>query len=348
MADDTTLPNSLCSACVSEAITTASFIHNCQKSLNKWTEITQQILQNVKTKHKQKNLFLIVENNKIQTFFDKSTFVKTPKNVLKAIKTRVDRTTSGKRRWNKILLLKENKIHSGIHCPYCEQQFASHCFLNLHLMHTNITSCLVCHEIVQVKDMESHLAKHNKKVLTCKLCSEIFEDPVKLDTHTKKWHRGRFRCLDCNLSFPTQKSYTPHIKMHEPRVCNGCAKKFNSRKCFKYHKKVCKSYRKPQDLFICDYCHKEFDFRNTLAIHIKLNHLLGRLHQCEMCGKKFSSSAHLDEHTNTHEKVPDRFVCEFCPLKYSTKRGYNKHIAKHFETSADLKKFKELKKSGFS
>lgn len=347
MEQTSTLPQKLCSTCTESVLSVIPFITLCKESSRKWNDISDYI-NDYAVPSNTKTVYFSIDGDEIKALVDTNicTLPKATnlKQALRNFKTRLNRVRAKTKRVQKRIYRQTHEI-SKLRCPECDTGFDDIRLLNQHIRTRGMRACLYCKQIISMLEMKEHLLTHNLETYSCNICTTTFELERSLKFHIKSNHgKGSCVCPDCKKSFKKETGLAAHIKVHQPRICVGCDKKFSNRTCFKNH--ICTNPKTYYSRFVCDYCGKEYNLKCVLKAHIELKHLKGKEHQCHVCGKKFNSRAFLLEHDNTHNKVVDRYVCEICDLKYSTRRGYQRHMKKHLDPPGQPTKSKPRKKHG--
>ena len=128
--------------------------------------------------------------------------------------------------------------------------------------------------------------------------------------------------------------------------CPGCDEKFPTVKLREQHKLVClpKQGLVPKIVqtktCICTYegCDYKSHKRQNLKNHINKVHLnvpIERNHYCDFCGKNFSYKNSLDLHVVKHHTNRKDFACNICDSKFSTRNDWRQHMEIH----SDVKKY---------
>lgn len=315
------LPAHACAACATSARLAAPFVRLCHASDRKWHQISDYLAQ---IDALGKSSFVFVDDHRIHVITDDKA-CKSEKQALKTLKLR---SQTRKRR---------RKTQCDAKCPDCDKRFTNVTTFNVHLKDLRKVMCVNCKMIVPIESYVNHVRRHKVVAHMCKSCTRIFHCK---NMYLKHKHSCRFKgslvCSECKKCFPSEHNLVSHVaSKHTTKVCSSCGKKF-SKLCYKHHSKVCADSKPVGGVYICDYCSKEYNFKNALKLHIRFTHLIGWEYQCEQCGKKFSNPAHLREHDNTHNRVEDRYICSVCGSKYSTRRGYERHYKRHFDSEGVL------------
>ncbi|CAF4865343.1 unnamed protein product [Pieris macdunnoughi] len=82
-------------------------------------------------------------------------------------------------------------------------------------------------------------------------------------------------------------------------------------------------------LFICDYCNKEFNTRASIRRHLFLHDKVTS-YSCPQCKKYFSNHLYLAAHTKRqHPNWEKHFMCNICDRPYLLKSNLKLHLASH-------------------
>ncbi|XP_052755540.1 zinc finger protein 699-like [Galleria mellonella] len=325
------MPLQICIQCYNSAIRALPFIKLYRDSTKKIASILNS-LKTIQIPNRQKSVYILIDNGKIDRFVD--TRAKTDarnEERLNNFKERLNRRCREKN-------VNTKQVNTKFTCPECEKPYKNLYKLNAHMKTIKKKMCHVCKQILSTELFLKHLKGHSVKIYKCKFCMDTFEGPIRFSKHRKKCHKvlSHF-CVECKQGFESATNLICHMPVHKPKVCSGCSKKFVSRSCFRNHSERCNPKTNfASQKYVCDYCSKEYGFKNALKVHIMHNHLYGFQFQCEECGKTFSNRSVLSEHGNTHNKVLDRYICNVCGAKYSTRRGYERHSKKHTKPNATI------------
>ncbi|XP_056631842.1 zinc finger protein 420 [Diorhabda sublineata] len=163
----------------------------------------------------------------------------------------------------------------------------------------------------------------------CSLCDCVFDNVKSLRQHRLEVHKDhtgiRHKCLTCGEYFPTEYTYTDHLKIH-PLECRLCGKLFYRRHNMKLHMKRhlgLKPYK-------CDLCDKSFVTRQKHDEH-KNVHTGDAPIKCNLCDEKFRRHSNLVQHRNRHhfqlkKKVKD-YICHCGEIFHSKKKlAWHKEI----------------------
>ena len=143
---------------------------------------------------------------------------------------------------------------------------------------------------------DHHKSAHGN--LSCAVCNEQFSTPSALDKHKYVHTERKFKCIDCNASYPFKSQLMEHRLKHRTSksfqcMSAHCGKWFKMESSLKKHVKVhdgvvykCRVKKK------CDY--KNTDICNVRAHEKTHSKILG--YGCEKCGKTFKYWMQMDRH----------------------------------------------------
>lgn len=334
------MPPRVCRACYTSITDFMPFFVLCRISAHKWKQ-TVNYLNTVSVDKQATTAYVLIEEEP-QTLADRSTTKnKTPKEVLKNIRLRLNYIRASRKRSSANMTICKRKGSHKFSCPDCNKGgFAVLYKFNFHLNINKKHCCPHCYKIMNVNDFGKHLATHNLPSFECNVCHLHFEKETSLQRHKIYHNRGKFMCPECKYTFKSMDGLTIHTNYVHTTMRCACGKIFHGKGCYHIHKRrVCP--KKRNQSYICDYCSKSFTKKCTLGKHIENYHTVKSSEQCEQCGKTFKTKAHLKEHSYAHDKVLDRFTCEYCGKIYSTPRGFRRHMTrKHYQVNPELYKKK--------
>ena len=143
-----------------------------------------------------------------------------------------------------------------------------------------------------------------------------------------------FKCLMCDLKWPTCKERNDHFKRkHRKLQCKKCRKFFHTPSAYTLHQYIHKNGQ-----FECMTCKACFPFRSQLNHHM-VSHIASREYKCKepFCDRDFTHKSHLVKHEHTHSGVV--YQCSRCDYSNTDERNYQQHQRKHTqETPFQCKK----------
>lgn len=191
--------------------------------------------------------------------------------------------------------------------------------------------CSVCGTIIDKNKLAKHLnEQHNKDVVDCKTCFELFEMPEDVSVHWFKYHGPESStCEFCGQGFTNLRALRAHELYHSLLYCSACGISYENNACFQYHQTQCKSKKTTFDVFECHHCGLQYDKKPSLRIHIIQKHLNVLPFVCQTCGKRASTLPHLKSHELTHKKERKTWQCYNCGSSFRTELGYRLHMRIH-------------------
>ena len=143
-----------------------------------------------------------------------------------------------------------------------------------------------------------------------------------------------FKCLMCDLKWPTCKERNDHFKRkHRKLQCKKCKKFFRTPSAYTLHQ-----YNHKDGQFECMICKAFFPFRSQLDHHM-VSHRESREYKCKepFCDRDFTHKSDLVKHKRTHSGIV--YQCSCCDYSNTDERNYQQHLRKHMqETPFQCKK----------
>ncbi|XP_054626720.1 oocyte zinc finger protein XlCOF7.1-like [Dunckerocampus dactyliophorus] len=136
---------------------------------------------------------------------------------------------------------------------------------------------------------------------------------------------ARWKCSQCDKTFPTKSHLNRHVKIHTDEklfICSVCGKRFSQRGYLKRHTRTHTEKR-----FSCSLCDKRFASMYRLKVHIRA-HTGEKPFICSVCHKTFSSVDPLKRHMRTHTGEKP-FICIVCHKRFSIKGDLKRHMRTH-------------------
>uniref|UniRef100_A0A1A9ZQ57 C2H2-type domain-containing protein n=1 Tax=Glossina pallidipes TaxID=7398 RepID=A0A1A9ZQ57_GLOPL len=111
----------------------------------------------------------------------------------------------------------------------------------------------------------------------CKICGNTFKGHSQLSAHKRLHKERRFKCANCDKSYPRQTDLNIHMHSHtgdRPYVCHICDKRFPVKVRLTYHLQRHQGVRHS-----CPYCDVVYENRNQLKSNL-FKHT-GMLYRCD-------------------------------------------------------------------
>ena len=251
---------------------------------------------------------------------------------------------------------KESKTNKW-QCSLCSEEFSRHRDLKMHNTMDKVYKCSLCSkEFCKQKTLRVHNRTIHANV-PCKVCGMVFDNPAKLNRHTRTKHIVPQKCEICG------KMIVANLKRHiieahgnktvKPFKCDnqGCSFSALRQSNLDIHKARC---QKKEDYY-CKICNKLFPSSNShnesqYIKHYKAEHndfppeyRDKEQYLCSECPEVFFNKSTFGTHVWNHKKqgkgLTKQFKCELCQLTINGRRNYVMHCEKvhdeivpHFET----------------
>ena len=187
------------------------------------------------------------------------------------------------------------------------------------------------------KPIKGRKPKKGRKIKTKTFVTRTYSlrrGGIKPKRRTKHRKPYLFKCLMCDLKWPTCKERNDHFKRkHRKLQCKQCKKFFRTPSAYSLHQYIHKDGQ-----FECKTCQACFPFRSQLDYHI-VSHSDTREYKCKepFCDRDFTHKSDLVKHERTHSGVV--YQCSRCDYSNPDERNYQQHLRKHTaETPFQCKK----------
>lgn len=181
-----------------------------------------------------------------------------------------------------------------------------------------------------------------KAIFQCIYCKKMYKNKSNLTNHLECYHSRNesvkplgsaakaFHCKHCDQIFSRRLHYEHHLtslRKDTPFFCKICHSGFNTKPELLLHKRnnaECQNAPKSK-LFLCTYCGKYFERKNSLTIHTRI-HTNEKPFICSTCGKSFIMKSTLREHMNSHLGVKP-YACPVagCDKQFGFASGLRQH-----------------------
>lgn len=171
----------------------------------------------------------------------------------------------------------------------------------------------------------------------CQHCTENFNNKTDLIDHLRNVHTDLIFLCDVCKDYLPRSNLLEHMTSHalslevmnppnEEIKCEKCNKIFVSDDKLQRHVKI--AHQKPQKLFQCLVCSKQFNTNRVLRNHYNHKHSDQRKYHCDLCQKSFKTDSGLYAHRKTHADSYD-YSCQICLKKFKFKVHLSRHLTMH-------------------
>jgi KRAB domain-containing zinc finger protein len=182
------------------------------------------------------------------------------------------------------------------------------------------------------KHRDIHLNGLCSDTFHCDLCDKEFSSKWALKGHIMRHcSQSSLICDQCGTGFQETSSLKRHQLSHfdeTPFHCEKCSFKCKTVNQLSNH---LIAHDKPKLKFACQYCDRQFNFKNGLKAHERV-HTLEKPFQCDFCPKQFRFHSTFIDHRRLHTKIYP-YHCPYCDASFPNWQNYNKHVTrtKHYK-----------------
>ena len=184
-----------------------------------------------------------------------------------------------------------------------------------------------CPQSPKKKPITGHNAKPGKKIKSKTFLTRTYS-LRRGGTNSKKKSKLQkpylFKCLMCDLRWPTCKERNDHFKWKHCKLqCKTCKKFFRTPSAYTLHQ-----YVHNDGQYECKTCKACFPFKSQLDHHM-VSHSESREFKCKepFCGRDFTHKSDLVKYEHTHSGVV--YQCSHCDYSNMDERNYHQHLRKH-------------------
>lgn len=164
-------------------------------------------------------------------------------------------------------------------------------------------SCDLCiksfarEENLKLHKKRHQVPTHKRKVFACDICGNSFTTARYLEIHVANHKEKKsLSCKFCSEEFDNRNDLIKHSQAHDkPYLCTLCGQRFLRKDYLRVHMRRHTGF-KP---YKCRFCSKAFPRGTDLTIHEKY-HTNEKNHLCNTCGKGFTRAYNLIIHSRTH------------------------------------------------
>ncbi|XP_021945921.2 zinc finger protein 652 isoform X2 [Folsomia candida] len=265
--------------------------------------------------------------------------------VLDGVSTETNDGIIRKTKVRKFLFGKSGKIRSR-NVPKSGQSMSSQFKLKIQLA----TAKRKCLKRVRNKESKSKQKNRNKPIqINCEICDKKFVQVWGYHNHMRYTHGKSLKeakpsthvCDTCGKFFAEKSSLVSHKERVHMKLlkasCDLCDYKGYNAKSLNSHKQTVHRPGGPMYVkkrtYLCELCNEGYNFKKSLADHIKMTHDADKTLKCDRpgCRKTFYTQKNLDqhlEHFHPQDATIDKTVCPICSENFSNIRAKIDHIAR--------------------
>lgn len=182
------------------------------------------------------------------------------------------------------------------------------------------------------------------KLWRCDICKKRFKSKKNLYQHMLTHNRKTYTCDKCPKSYSYKSTLRRHAVIHneenvkkKPDSIVDRDYKVGVKKPKIDEKQV--ETKTPDKLYECDVCHKFFEKKSSMRVHIKFLHIKffredinkpqpefkRKSFECKICAKRYTQSSHLYRHELTHLSYK-MYHCEECNISFSRRSTQSRHM----------------------
>ncbi|XP_062540196.1 zinc finger protein 91-like [Armigeres subalbatus] len=175
-----------------------------------------------------------------------------------------------------------------------------------------------------------HCQNPELKPFKCDHCDRTFSTKSHKTFHEENHSGQRLQCTQCDKTYQHQRDLDLHKREHSSSAislqakCNRCAQQFESKQALAQHKRMQHTATKR---FKCDQCDMTFGLKGNLTKHAKIIHSKEKLFKCDQCGKTFYRNNALKFHMLNHRSK--NFQCKTCHKEFVDARNLERHLKTH-------------------
>lgn len=223
----------------------------------------------------------------------------------------------------------ENLGGDRVACYYCTQSFTTPKILKQHIklyhvqengtieLDLSTMTSFTCPECLRELKDGRCLKKHMKLCHNLVVSTKRRPPPIRVPCKEPSIVRGQL----CN-EFPIIRDRSP--TSGKPRTkCGICGHGpvYGYTTIMKHQiRKHGRPKKETNEIFICDFCKKEFGGKENLSRHLKI-HENARKYQCDMCESRFNTALLLTRHRQLHVYIK----CGYCEQEFQFRSQYKTH-----------------------